>query len=159
MTQISKHFSLQEMINSGTASRLGLDNTPNEEQIENLKALCENILEPLREYYESRIIITSGFRSEKLSEAIGSSSKSQHCAKDGSAAIDFEIPGFDNRQVAAHIKNNFLYDQLISEYYEDGIPDSGWIHVSYKKDGTNRKESLTKNKGENYAIWNRNLRN
>lgn len=154
MTQISKHFSLQEMINSGTASRLGLDNTPNEEQIENLKALCENILEPLKEYYESRpIMITSGFRSEKLSEAIGSSGKSQHCAKDGSAAVDFEIPGFDNRQVAAHIKNNFLYDQLISEYYEDGIIDSGWIHVSFKRDGSNRKQSLTKNKGEGYKVW------
>ena len=98
MTQISKHFSLQEMINSGTASRLGLDNTPNEEQIENLKALCENILEPLREYYESRpVSISSGFRSEKLSEAIGSSSKSQHCKGE---AVDFEISGFDNKNLA-----------------------------------------------------------
>ena len=151
MTQLSKHFSLQEMINSGTASRLGLDNTPNEEQIENLKALCENILEPLREYYESRpIMITSGFRSPQLSKAIGSSENSQHCKGE---AVDFEIPGFDNRQVAAHIKNNFLYDQLISEYYEDGILDSGWIHVSFKRDGTNRKQSLTKNKGEGYKVW------
>lgn len=151
MTQLSKHFSLQEMINSGTASRLGLDNTPNEEQIENLKALCENILEPLREYYESRpIMITSGFRSPQLSKAIASSENSQHCKGE---AVDFEIPGFDNRQVAAHIKNNFLYDQLISEYYEDGIIDSGWIHVSFKRDGTNRKQSLTKNKGEGYKVW------
>ena len=151
MTQISKHFSLQEMINSGTASRLGLDNTPNEEQIENLKALCENILEPLREYYESRpVSISSGFRSEKLSEAIGSSSKSQHCKGE---AVDFEISGFDNKNLASHIKNNFDFDQLILEYYEDGISDSGWIHVSFKKDGTNRKESLTKNKGEGYKVW------
>lgn len=151
MTQLSKHFSLQEMINSGTASRLGLDNTPNEEQIENLKALCENILEPLREYYESRpIMITSGFRSPQLSKAIASSENSQHCKGE---AVDFEIPGFDNRQVAAHIKNNFDFDQLISEYYEDGIIDSGWIHVSFKRDGTNRKQSLTKNKGEGYKVW------
>ena len=98
-------------------------------------------------------MITSGFRSPQLSKAIGSSENSQHCAKDGSAAVDFEIPGFDNRQVAAHIKNNFLYDQLISEYYEDGIIDSGWIHVSFKRDGTNRKQSLTKNKGEGYKVW------
>ena len=47
--KLSKHFSLKEMTKSGTAARLGLDNTPNEEQIENLKALCENILEPLRD--------------------------------------------------------------------------------------------------------------
>tara|TARA_Y100000592_G_scaffold49913_1_gene79067 strand:+ start:1169 stop:1624 length:456 start_codon:yes stop_codon:yes gene_type:complete len=150
MTQLSKHFSLKEMIKSGTAARLNLDNTPNEEQIENLKALCENILEPLREYYESRpIMVSSGFRSEKLSEAIGSSSRSQHCKGE---AVDFEIPGFDNKQVAAHIKNNFLYDQLISEYYEESVADSGWIHVSYKRDGSNRKQSLIKDK-EGYKEW------
>ena len=138
------------MTKSGTATRLGLDNTPNEEQIENLKALCENILEPLREYYESRpIMVSSGFRSEKLSEAIGSSSRSQHCKGE---AVDFEIPGFDNKQVAAHIKNNFLYDQLISEYYEESVADSGWIHVSYKRDGSNRKQSLIKDK-EGYKTW------
>ncbi len=138
------------MIKSGTAARLNLDNTPNEEQIENLKALCENILEPLREYYESRpIMVSSGFRSEKLSEAIGSSSRSQHCKGE---AVDFEIPGFDNKQVAAHIKNNFLYDQLISEYYEESVADSGWIHVSYKRDGSNRKQSLIKDK-EGYKEW------
>ena len=148
--QLSKHFSLKEMTKSGTAARLGLDNTPNEEQIENLKALCENILEPLRDYYESRpIMVSSGFRSEKLSEAIGSSSRSQHCKGE---AVDFEIPGFDNKQVAAHIKNNFLYDQLISEYYEEGIADSGWIHVAYKRDGSNRKQSLIKDK-EGYKEW------
>ena len=150
MTQLSKHFSEKEMTKSGTATRLGLDNTPNEEQKENLKALCENILEPLREYYESRpIMVSSGFRSEKLSEAIGSSARSQHCKGE---AVDFEIPGFDNKQVAAHIKNNFDFDQLISEYYEEGVADSGWIHVSYKRDGSNRKQSLIKDK-EGYRVW------
>lgn len=138
------------MTKSGTAARLGLDNTPNEEQIENLKALCENILEPLREYYESRpIMVSSSYRSEKLSEAIGSSARSQHCKGE---AVDFEIPGFDNKQVAAHIKNNFDFDQLISEYYEEGVADSGWIHVSYKRDGSNRKQSLIKDK-QGYKIW------
>ena len=148
--KLSKHFSLKEMTKSGTAARLGLDNTPNEEQIENLKALCENILEPLRDYYESRpIMVSSGFRSEKLSEAIGSSSRSAHCQ---GMAVDFEILGFDNKQVAAHIKNNFDFDQLISEYYEEGVADSGWIHVAYKRDGSNRKQSLIKDK-EGYKEW------
>ena len=148
--KLSKHFSLKEMTKSGTAARLGLDNTPNEEQIENLKALCENILEPLRDYYESRpIMVSSGFRSEKLSDAIGSSSRSAHCQ---CMAVDFEIPGFDNKQVAAHIKNNFDFDQLISEYYEEGVADSGWIHVAYKRDGSNRKQSLIKDK-EGYKEW------
>ena len=148
--QLSKHFSLEEMIKSSTALRMGIDNIPNEEQIENLKAICENILEPLREYYESRpITITSGFRSPELSEAIKSSRQFQHCKGE---ACDFEIAGFDNRQVASHIKNNFDFDQLISEYYEEGVADSGWIHVAYKRDGSNRKQSLIKDK-EGYKEW------
>ena len=75
--------------------------------------------------------------------------QSQHCKGE---ACDFEIAGFDNRQVASHIKNNFDFDQLISEYYIKDEPDSGWIHVSYKK-SDNRKESLIKNKGEGYIEW------
>tara|TARA_Y100001937_G_scaffold98217_1_gene133955 strand:- start:461 stop:748 length:288 start_codon:yes stop_codon:yes gene_type:complete len=94
-------------------------------------------------------MVSSGFRSEKLSEAIGSSSRSAHCQ---GMAVDFEIPGFDNKQVAAHIKNNFDFDQLISEYYEEGVADSGWIHVAYKRDGSNRKQSLIKDK-EGYKTW------
>jgi len=151
MTQLSKHFSLEEMTKSSTALRMGINNIPNEEQIENLKAICENILEPLREYYESRpITITSGFRSPELSEAIKSSRQSQHCKGE---AVDFEIAGSDNREVASHIKNNFDFDQLISEYYISGVPDSGWIHVSFKRDDSNRKQSLIKNKGEGYIQW------
>jgi zinc D-Ala-D-Ala carboxypeptidase len=151
MTQLSKHFSLKEMTKSATASRFNILNEITDPHQDNLKALCENILEPLREYYESRpIMISSGYRSPALCEKLGSSKTSQHTQ---GQAVDFEIPGFDNKEVAAHIKNNFYFDQLISEYYEDGIPDSGWIHVSFKKDGTNRKESLTKNKGEGYKVW------
>jgi len=150
MTQLSKNFSLKEMINSATASRLNILNEPTNIHQDNLKALCENILEPLREYYESRpIIISSGFRSPALCMKLGSSHTSQHCQGE---AVDFSIPAFDNKNVASHIKNNFDFDQLILEYYEDGIPDSGWIHVSFKKDGSNRKESLTKDKS-GYKVW------
>ena len=74
---LSPNFSLKEMTQSQTALRLGLDNEPNEEQIENLKQLCLNVLQPLRDYYQTPIKISSGFRSAKLSEAIGSSANSQ----------------------------------------------------------------------------------
>ena len=138
------------MTNSATALRLNILNEPSEYHVKNLKALCVNVLEPLREYYEERpIIISSGFRSPSLCLKLGSSHTSQHCKGE---AIDFSIPSFDNKNVASHIKNNFDFDQLILEYYEDGIADSGWIHVSYKSDGTNRKESLTKNKS-GYKVW------
>ena len=75
---------------------------------------------------------------------------SQHCANNGSAA-DFEIPGYDNKQVASHIKNNFEFDQRILEYYDSSDINSGWIHCSFKS-GANRKESLTKDKA-GYQKW------
>ena len=120
---------------------------PNEEQKENLKQRCLNVLQPLREYYQNPIKISSGFRSAKLSEAIGSSANSQHCKGE---AADFELIGHDNLNVASHIKNNFQYDQLILEYY-DGTLNSGWIHCSYSS-RNNRKMALKKDKN-GYKEW------
>ena len=148
MTTLTNNFSLEEMIQSQTALRNNLDNTPNESQIENLKGLCENILQPLRDYYQSPIKVTSGFRSEKLATLIGSKPTSQHCKGE---AADFEIPGYDNKEVASHIKNNFDYDQLILEYYDESDKNSGWIHCSFKS-SDNRKQNLIKDKS-GYKEW------
>ena len=126
--KLSQNFSLREMTQSQTALRNDIDNTPNEAPIK----------------------ITSGYRSAALCEKIGSSSNSQHCANNGAAA-DFEIFGYDNKEVASHIKNNFEFDQLILEYYNDSDINSGWIHCSFKS-GANRKESLTKDKA-GYQKW------
>ena len=141
---LSSNFSLKELTQSQTALRNGIDNEPNNAQIYNLKLLCGEILQPLRDYYEAPIKITSGFRSAELCEKIGSSKSSQHTCNSG-AAVDFEIPGYDNKEVASHIKNNFDFDQLILEYYDESDINSGWIHCSYKSGG-GRKESLTKDK-------------
>ena len=154
MTQLSKHFSLEEMTKSSTASRMGIDNTPNEEQIENLKAICENILEPLREYYESRpITITSGFRSPELSEAIKSSRNSQHCKGE---AVDLECIHASTAEVAFWIEKNLDFDQLILEFYKPGDPNSGWVHVSYKDEG-NRKSTLTASKINGKTVYTKGL--
>ena len=139
---LSKNFSLKELTQSQTALKNNIDNEPNGSQIYNLKLLCSNILQPLRDYYESPIKITSGYRSKTLCELIKSSSTSQHCANNGAAA-DFEIPGIDNKNVGSHIKNNFNFDQLILEYYDESDINSGWIHCSFKS-ANNRKESLMK---------------
>ena len=139
---LSKNFSLKELTQSQTALRNGINNEPNNAHIYNLKLLCAEILQPLRDYYEAPIKITSGFRSAELCEKIGSSKSSQHTCNSGAAA-DFEIPGYDNKEVASHIKNNFDFDQLILEYYDQSDINSGWIHCSFKTNG--RKESLTKN--------------
>ena len=127
---LSRNFSLQELIKSDTAIRKGINNNPNSGQIEKLKALCENILQPVRDHF-GRVKVTSGFRSVDLCLAIGSSSNSQHAKAE---AADFECVGVDNAELADWIKDNLPYDQLIVEYYAPGEPNSGWIHCSYVAD-------------------------
>ena len=125
--QLSRNFSLQELIKSDTAIRKGIDNNPNADQIEKLKLLCENILQPVRDHF-GRVKITSGYRSTELCQAIGSSVNSQHAKAE---AADFECVGVDNAELADWINRELSYDQLIVEYYTPGEPNSGWIHASY----------------------------
>ncbi len=127
---LSRNFTLSELTKSDTAIRKGINNNPNAEQIEKLKALCENILQPVRDHF-GRVKVTSGFRSVDLCLAIGSSSNSQHAKAE---AADFECVGVDNAELADWIKDNLPYDQLIVEYYTPGEPNSGWIHCSYIPD-------------------------
>ena len=94
--QLSRNFSLQELIKSDTAIRKGIDNNPNSDQIEKLKLLCENILQPVRDHF-GRVKITSGYRSPELCQAIGSSVNSQHAKAE---AADFECVGVDNAELA-----------------------------------------------------------
>ena len=125
--QLSRNFSLQELIKSDTAIRQGIDNNPNSDQIEKLKLLCENILQPVRDHF-GRVKITSGFRSPKLCLAIGSSADSQHAKAE---AADFECLDVDNAELADWIHQELTYDQLILEFYTPGEPNSGWIHCSW----------------------------
>jgi len=140
----TKNFSFKEITFSDTAIRKNIDNDPSEEQIINLANLCNHILQPIREHFGKSVKINSGYRSIKLCEAIGSSRKSQHAR--GQAA-DFEINSISNAEVATWIYKNLDFDQIILEYYDPkGDPNSGWIHCSYKNDGTNRKTALIINK-------------
>ena len=135
--QLSENFSLNEFTKSDTAVRKGINNTPNETHLENMKSLCENVLQKVRTHFGKSVRITSGYRSPELCEAIGSSKTSQHAK--GQAA-DFEITGIDNKVLAEYIIDNLDFDQLILEFYTDGDPNSGWVHCSYKDD--NRKQVL-----------------
>jgi zinc D-Ala-D-Ala carboxypeptidase len=128
---LSRNFSLQELIKSDTAIRLDINNNPNSGQIEKLKALCENILQPVRDHF-GRVKVTSGFRSEQLCLKIGSSINSQHAKAE---AADFECPGVDNAELADWIYKNLEPDQLILEFYTPGEPNSGWIHCSWVAEG------------------------
>ena len=124
---LSRNFSLQELIKSDTAIRKGIDNNPNADQIEKLKRLCENVLQPVRDQF-GRVKVTSGFRNPELCLAIGSSVNSQHAKAE---AVDFEVLGVDNAEVADWVYRNIQTDQLILEFYTPGEPNSGWIHASW----------------------------
>ena len=124
---LTRNFSLQELIKSDTAIRKGIDNNPNADQVEKLKRLCEQVLQPVRDHF-GRVKITSGYRSPELCVAIGSSVNSQHAKAE---AADFEVIGVDNAEVADWVYMNCQPDQLILEYYTPGEPNSGWIHASW----------------------------
>ena len=152
---LTTNFTLAEMTASQVASRNGINNNPTAGQIENLKKLCESILQPIRNHYDAPVIISSGYRSPELCIRIGSSIDSQHAK--GQAA-DLQVVGIDNKSLAKYIKENLDYDQLILEFYkEEEGPHSGWVHVSYVGKG-NRKQSLTATRSEKtrktvYSPW------
>jgi hypothetical protein len=126
--QLTNNFSLKELTTSDTATRKGLDNTPNEAVIANLKTLAENILQPVREHYGKSVKVNSGYRSPEVNASVGGSKTSDHCK--GQAA-DIEITGVANGDLAKYIAENYKFTQVILEFYTQGIPDSGWVHVSY----------------------------
>ena len=146
--RLSTNFSLQEFIKSQTATRQGLDNTPNEEHLASAKVLFENVVQKVRDHF-GVTVINSGYRGPALNEAVGGSTKSQHCKGE---AVDIECPGTPNYDVANWIKENLEFDQLILEFYTPGIPDSGWVHVSYKSEG-NRKHVLTAMKENGKTVY------
>ena len=134
---LSANFTLKELTKSDTATRLGLDNTPDEATIENLKALCENVLQPVREHFGKSVTVNSGYRSPESNAAVGGSKTSDHCK--GQAA-DIEIDGVGNPELAQWIMDNLTYSQLILEFYEQGKPSSGWVHVSYNPEKLIKQE-------------------
>ena len=139
MTQLTTNFSLHELTKSETALRMGFDNTPGEAETEALRLLCEKVLQPVRDHFGKGVKVNSGFRSSESNAAVGGSKTSDHCL---GRAADIEIPGVANADLAQWIMDNLDYTQLILEFYTPGIPDSGWVHVSY--DPANlKKQELT----------------
>lgn len=134
--QLTENFNLRELTKSETALRHGLDNTPNEVVIENLRNLCTYVLQPLRTAYGVPITINSGYRAPEVNAAVGGSKTSDHCR--GQAA-DIEIAGVANADLANYIAQYFNFTQLILEFYTPGIPDSGWVHVSYDPNNLKRQ--------------------
>jgi len=146
--KLSKNFTLSEFTKSQTALRQGIDNTPQGEHLDAAKELFENVVQPVRDHF-GVTVINSGYRGPALNEAVGGSSNSQHCK---GQAVDIECPGTSNYEVAKWIEDNLDFDQLILEFYTPGIPDSGWVHVSYKTED-NRKSVLTAMKEDGKTVY------
>lgn len=142
--QLTEHFKLEEMTVSPTAKRLGLRNTPTPEHIANMKYCCEMILEPVRAEF-GPVKINSSYRAPLVNKAVGGSKTSQHV---NGQAIDFEVPGVDNKKVADWIADNLEFDQVILEFYTAGDKNSGWVHASIKKVGKNRKQRMIATKSK-----------
>lgn len=135
LLKLSENFYLKEFVISQVAERHGYRNEPNEKQIENLKLLCMNVLQPLREIIGVPIFINSGFRSFDVNAAVGGKFNSQHL--EGKAA-DFIIPSMNLVDVFNIILQKLSFDQLIYEFGK-------WIHISWNSD-KNRNEVLLSKK-------------
>ena len=138
MEDISKHISYREATHSNTATRKGIDNTPNESELVAMKQLAKNIFEPVRTHFNKPIRINSFFRSKALNKRIGGSTTSQHCKGE---AFDLDgLKGLTNSEIFYYIKNNLDFDQMIWEFGTNNEPE--WVHVSYKYFGANRNQVL-----------------
>ena len=140
---ISKHISDNEGVYSTTATRRGLDNTPSQFELTNMKLLAEKVFEPLREWVGGPIRINSFYRGKALNKAIGGSTSSQHCK---GQAVDIDDGGCKktNAEMYAWIKENLNFDQMIWEFGDDKNPN--WVHVSYVSNASNRNRCLRANR-------------
>ena len=149
MTQMTKNFTLAEMCKSETALRHDIPNEPGEKEIGNIKLLCEKVLQPVRDHYGKGVKVNSGFRHPDVNAKVGGSKTSDHCRGE---AADIEIPGVANAELAEWIRDNLDFQQLILEFYTPGIPDSGWVHVSYVAED-NKKQVLTATKKDGKTVY------
>ena len=138
--KLSKNLSLAEVTKSRTASRLGIDNTPDDWATENLRQIAVNVFQPLRDGLGVPIYVSSGYRCPELNRAIGGAKRSQHME---GRALDLDADVFGrctNAEIFRWILNNVTFDQLIWEFGDEDNPD--WVHVSYVYGGDNRGRCL-----------------
>ncbi|RMF12255.1 MAG: DUF882 domain-containing protein [Alphaproteobacteria bacterium] len=138
--RLSPHFTLRELTRSQLAARRGIENRPAVGEIENLKRLCTEILEPVRAAFGVPFSPSSGFRSPAVNQALGGATGSQHTRGE---AVDFELPGIANQTLARWIRDNLEFDQLILEFPDAEDGSGGWVHCSLVADG-NRRQVLTR---------------
>ena len=146
---LTKNFTLEELTKSETALRHNMDNSPGQAEVDSLLALAENVLQPVRDHFARGVKCNSGYRSLEVNQKVGGSRNSDHIR---GQACDIEIPGIPNAELAEWIKDNLQFNQLILEFYTPGVPDSGWVHVSYIPED-NKKQVLTATKKDGKTVY------
>jgi len=146
--KLSKNFTVSEYTKSSTATRRCIDNSMTPEHLVSAKALFENVVQPVRDHF-GPTVITSGYRSDALNDAIGGARGSQHSKAE---AADFETK-YSTVETAQWIADTLDFDQLILEFYVPGDPNSGWTHCSYKSKAENRNQILTAVKEDGKTVY------
>ena len=138
--KLSENFTLEELIRSKTAERMGIDNVPKDEKvIENLRNLCLEVLQPLRDYVGAPVHINSGYRCKALNEAVGGVKNSQHCLGE---ACDIRLASSkQGREWATWIEDNCRFDQMLLEKNKNGAV---WLHVSCKRDAEANRQVFSR---------------
>ena len=138
--QLSENFRLKEFIESPTAERLGIDNRPDWEAVINLRNLCREVLQPLRDHEGKPIHINSGYRCQELNEAVHGVGDSQHLRGE---AADIHLPDVETgRRWYKYIVDNLDFDQLLFEYRRTGVR---WLHLSCRRDRTRNRHMAIPN--------------
>ena len=149
MTQLTRNFSLHELTKSETALRHDMENEPGSVEIANLVDLAAKVLQPIRDHYAKGVKVNSGFRHPDVNAKVGGSRTSDHCK---GMAADIEIPGVPNAELAQWVKDNLEFTQLILEFYTPGIPDSGWVHISFDPKNL-KKQVMTATKRDGKTVY------
>ena len=137
-----KYFTIRELIKSTTAIKRNIDNSPSKEVERSLTALVEKVLDPLREAYGKPIIVTSGYRCERLNRAVGGAASSQHVKGEAADIRSVQDTPEENKKLYDLIvKLGLPFDQLINEYGYD------WVHVSFSSRHRRQKLKAVKKNG------------
>lgn len=143
-----KYFTIDELIKSATAQRKGIDNSPSAQVKANLTALVDKVLDPLREAYGKPIIVTSGYRCEKLNKAVGGAASSQHVKGQAADIRSVQDTPEENKKLFDLIvKLGLPFDQLINEYGYD------WVHVSFGPRHRRQKLKAVRKNGRTTYIY------
>ncbi len=147
--RLSKNLTLSEVTKSNTAIKKNIPNQPTKQHLQNLTVLAQKVFQPIRDYFDKPIYISSGYRSKELNKYIGGASRSQH-SKGEAIDIDNDFRNsVTNKEIFDYIKDNLDFDQLIWEFGHE----PKWLHVSYKSKKDNRRQVLVTKKRGKYFTW------